>query len=67
MAGYEWFNGQTVTFGIAHKIWSAQETVDILKIEGSMVEDLSMLSIRSVSSAVGTNPNPHSHVNHWKL
>jgi hypothetical protein len=53
MAGYEWFKGQTVTFGIAHNIESAEEKVDILKSERSMKEDLSVLSIGSVSSAVG--------------
>jgi hypothetical protein len=33
MAGYEWFNGQTVTLGIAHNISSAGEKVDILNSE----------------------------------
>jgi hypothetical protein len=61
MAGYEWFNGQTVAFGIAHNISLGEEKVDILKSERSMDEDLSALSIRSVSSAVGRIlrwPNP---------
>jgi hypothetical protein len=53
MAGYEWFYGQTVTSGIAHNISDAEEKVDILKSERSMDEDLSVLSLRSVSSAVG--------------
>jgi hypothetical protein len=53
VAGYEWLYGQTVTSGIAHNISSAQEKVDTLKIERSVDEDLSVLSIRSVSSAVG--------------
>jgi hypothetical protein len=53
MPGYEWFNGQRVTFGIGDTIASAEEKVDILKSERSMDEDLSLLSIRSVSSVVG--------------
>jgi hypothetical protein len=52
MAGYESFNWQTVTFGIAHNISAPEEKVEILANERSM-EDLSVLSIRSVSSAVG--------------
>jgi hypothetical protein len=31
VAGYEWFNGQSVTCGIAHNISSAEEKVDMLK------------------------------------
>jgi hypothetical protein len=43
---------QTVTFGNSHNISSAEEKVDNLKSESSMREDLSVLSIRSISSAV---------------
>jgi hypothetical protein len=53
MAGYEWFYEHTVTFSIAHNISSAEEKVDILKSKRSMYEDLSVLSIVSVLSAVG--------------
>jgi hypothetical protein len=52
MAGWQDMNGsmdQTATFGIAHNISSAEEKVTILKSERSMAEDLSVLSIRSVS------------------
>jgi hypothetical protein len=45
--------GDTVTSGIPHNISSAEEKVDVLKSERSIDEDLSVLSIRSVSSAVG--------------
>jgi hypothetical protein len=50
--------GQRFTFGIAHNISSAEEKVDILESERSMDEDLSVLSIRSVSSAVGRTRLP---------
>jgi hypothetical protein len=45
--------GRTVTSGIAHNISSTEEKVNTLKSERSIDEDLSVLSIRSVSSAVG--------------
>jgi hypothetical protein len=45
--------GRTVKSCIAHNIASAEEKVDTLKSERLMYEDLSGLSIRSVSSAVG--------------
>jgi hypothetical protein len=56
MAGWQDLNGsmgQTVTSGIAHNISSSEEKVNPLKRERSMDEDLSVLSIRSVSSIVG--------------
>jgi hypothetical protein len=56
MAGWQDMNGsmgQTVTYGIAHNISTAEEKVDLLESERSMEEDLRVLSIRSVSSAVG--------------
>jgi hypothetical protein len=62
MAGWQDMNGsmgQTVTFGIAHNSWSAEEKVDILKSERSMNQDLRVLSIRSVSSAVGRTLIPN--------
>jgi hypothetical protein len=45
--------GQTVTSGRAHNISSAEEKLNALKSERSMDDDLCLLSIRSVSSAVG--------------
>jgi hypothetical protein len=51
MTGWQDMNGsmvQTLTSGIAHNIWFAEEKVDILKSERSMEEDLSLLSIRSI-------------------
>jgi hypothetical protein len=48
--------GQTFTSGIAHNTSSDDEKVDMLKSERSMDEDLSVLSIRSVTSAVGRSP-----------
>jgi hypothetical protein len=45
--------GQTVTSGRAHNISSTEEKVNTLKSERLMDEDLSVLSIRSVSFAVG--------------
>jgi hypothetical protein len=56
MAGWQDMNGsmsQTVTSCITHNISSTEEKVNTLKRERSMDEDLSVLSIRSVSSAVG--------------
>jgi hypothetical protein len=56
MARWQDMNGsmpRTRRSDIARNISSAEEKVDILKSERSMEEDLSMLSIRSVSSAVG--------------
>jgi hypothetical protein len=53
MAGYEWFNGRAVTFGIAHNISLAEEKVDTLTNESSIDQDLCVLSIRSVLPAVG--------------
>jgi hypothetical protein len=62
MAGWQDMNGsvgEAVIFGIAHNISSLEEKVAILKSERSMTEDLSLLSIRSVSSAVGRTMLPN--------
>jgi hypothetical protein len=56
MAGWQDMNGsmgQTVTSGITYNISSAQEKVNTLESERSMDGDLSVLSKRSVSPAVG--------------
>jgi hypothetical protein len=45
--------GQTFTSVIAHNIFAAEEKVYLLKSERSLDADLSVLSIRFVSSAVG--------------
>jgi hypothetical protein len=44
---------ETVRLSIAHNTSSSEEKVNTLKSERSIDEDLSVLSIRSVSSAVG--------------
>jgi hypothetical protein len=64
MAGYEWFYGPTVTSGIAHNISSAEEKVNPLKSERSVDEDLRLLSIRSVSSAVGRTLSQDDELNY---